>query len=529
MPGQVGADVREIRPASNRSPARGGPSWRRSVPRDVVAGVSVAMVGVPQSLAYADLAGMDPVVGLYAGALPPILAALFASSPYLQTGPVAITALLTFGALSTMATPGSPEYLGLGLALALVVGVVRVLLGLVRAGWLAYLMSQPMLLGFVPAAAVLIAGSQTSKALGVPPPPFENEIVDAGWSLVHPGQWTLPAVLISVVTAVVILGGRRIHPLIPGVLVAAVLGIAVSALGFYSGAIVETIPAGFPPFTLTEIPWDRVPSLLLSGMLISLIGFTEAASISRRFATEDRARWSADREFVSQGVANLAAAAFGGMPCGGSFSRSSVNRMSGATTRLAGGVTGLTVLAFLPFATVLEPLPLAVLGTIVIVAVIDLMRFRPLIRLWHVSVPQAVIAWGTFLATVLLAPRLDIAVLIGIGLSVAVFLWRSLQLEIDVQASDEVLTFTPRGVLWFGTAQQLDTTLLDALAEHPDAECLVVDLARLGRIDTTGALVLRSVLDQARGAGLQAKVQGVPPQSQQLTERVLNSQSDLLG
>jgi SulP family sulfate permease len=503
--------------------------WRRTLPRDLLAGVSVALVVIPQSLAYADLAGMPPVVGLYASAAPPIVAALFASSPYLQTGPVAITALLTFGALSTLAPPGSPEYVALGLGLALVVGLVRGLLGMLRAGWLAYLMSQPMLLGFVPAAAVLIAGSQTSKALGVAPPPFVNEIADAAWALTHPGSWNPAAVALSAVTVGMILGGRRLHPLFPGVLVAAVIGIAISALGYYPGPVVETIPTGFPPFTLTQIPWERIPLLLLSGVLIALIGFTEAASISRRFASEERARWSADREFVSQGAANITAALTGGMPCGGSFSRSALNRMSGAATRFSGAVTGLVVLVFLPFAAVLAPLPLAVLGAIVIAAVLGLLRFGPLLRLWRISLPQAVIAWGTFLATVLLAPRLDIAVLIGIGLSIAVFLWRSLQLDIDVGYVDGLLTFTPRGVLWFGTAQRLDTTLLDALAAHPDARRLVIDLSRLGRIDTTGALVLRSLLDQARDAGLAADVRGVPPQSRELTERILAPESHPLG
>lgn len=508
---------------------RAGTTLRRTLPRDLLAGLSVALVGVPQSLAYAELAGMPPIVGLYAGAIPPIVAAIFASSPYLQTGPVAITALLTFGALSTAATPGSPEYVGLGLALALVVGVVRVLLGLLRGGWLAYLMSQPMLLGFVPAAAVLIASSQLTKALGAPPQPYDNEIVDAAVALTHPAQWSLAALAISGLTALIILGGRRLHALFPGVLVATVAGIAISALGYYPGPVVDNIPAGFPPFTLLMIPWGEVPGLLVSGVLIALIGFTEAASISRRFASEDRTRWSADREFISQGAANIAAAATGGMPCGGSFSRSSVNRMSGAATPLAGLVTGLTVLAFLPFASVLEPLPLAVLGTIVVVAVIGLMRFRPLIRIWRVSVPQAIIAWGTFLATVLLAPRLDIAVLIGVGLSIVVFLWRSLQMEIDVDVEDAALTFTPRGVLWFGTAQRLDTALIDALAEHPDASLLTIDLARLGRIDTTGALVLRSVIDQAHSAGLETTVRGVPPQSEQLTNRILSARTDPLG
>ena len=502
---------------------------RRSVTRDIVAGISVAMVGIPQSLAYAELAGMPPIVGLYAGALPPLVAALFACSPYLQTGPVAITSLLTFGALSTLATPGSPDYVALGLALALVVGVARVLLGLLRAGRLAYLMSQPMLLGFVPAAAVLIAGSQTPKAFGVPAPGFSNEIADAVWALAHPGSWNTAAVVMSATTAVVILGGRRwLSPLFPGVLVAVVSGVAISAVGLYPGEVVDTIPAGFPPFSLFAIPWDRVPLLVLPGALIALIGFTEAASISRKFASEDRSRWSADREFVSQGVANLTAAVTGGMPCGGSFSRSSVNRMSGATTRLAGGVTGVTVLVFLPFATVLEPLPIAVLGTIVIVAVIGLMRFRPLIRIWQVSVPQAIVSWGTFFATVLLAPRLDLAVLVGIGLSIAVLLGRLLKLDVEVKVEDAMLIVTPRGVLWFGSAERLDSAVLDAVADNPEAEQMVLNLSGLGHIDTTGAIVLHSVLENARAGGISATVHGVPPQSRVLLDGVLGLEKDAL-
>jgi SulP family sulfate permease len=508
---------------------RGPRTTARTLLYDIVAGVSVAMVGIPQSLAYAELAGMPPIVGLYAGALPPVLAALLASSPYLQTGPVAITSLLTFTTLSTVAAPASPEYVGLGLALALIVGTVRVLLGLLRAGWLAYLMSQPMLLGFVPAAAVLIASSQVPKALEVTPPDSGNQIAAAAWSLAHPAQWSPAALAMTVGTALVILGGRRIHALVPGVLIAAVLGIAVSALGVYPGAVVDSIPSGFLPFTLDDIPWGRVPELLLPGAVIALIGFTEAASISRRFASEEGTRWNSDREFISQGVANLSAAAVGGMPCGGSFSRSSVNRMSGARTRWSGAFTGLTVLAFLPFATVLEPLPLAVLGAIVIVAVAGLMRFRPLLGLWRLSPPQAVVAWTTFLGTLLLAPRLDLAVLIGVGLSIAVFLWRSLQLEVDVAVDDGTLTLTPRGVLWFGTAQRLETVVLDALDTHPGADRLVIDLTGLGRIDTTGALALRTVLDQARTARLDIDVRGIPPQSRQLTERILGPDRAPLG
>ena len=288
-----------LRAGRGRPPGVAGRVRWRTVPRDVVAGVSVAMIGIPQSLAYAELAGMPPVVGLYAGALPPLLAALFASSPYLQTGPVAITSLLTFGALSTMATPASPEYVALGLGLAFVVGVTRVLLGLLRAGWLAYLMSQPMLLGFIPAAALLIAGSQTAKALGAQTPAFSSVLAEGAWALVHPTTWNPAALTVTAMTLLLVIGGRRLHALFPGVLVAVVIGTVVSALGGYPGDTVAHIPSGFPPFTLDDLPWSRLPALALSGVVIALVGFTEAASISRRFASEDRSRWSADREFLS--------------------------------------------------------------------------------------------------------------------------------------------------------------------------------------------------------------------------------------
>lgn len=497
-------------------------AWLRTLPVNALAGISVALIAIPQSLAYAELAGMPPIVGLYAVALPPIIAAMFASSPYLQTGPVPVSGLLTFGALSTMATPGSPEYVSLGLGLALIIGVTRILVGLARGGWIAYLMSQPMLIGFVPAAAVLIACSQLSKALGTAPPKMGNDILGALWSLTHPGAWHLGAIAISALTAALMLGGRRLHPLFPGVLIALIIGIAVSMAGWYHGPTITSIPSGFPALTVDEIPWNALPQLLLSGILIAFIGFTEASSIARQYASEDRVRWNADREFISQGAANIAAAFTGGMPCGAGFARSSVNRAAGATSPVSQAITGLAVLAFLPLAWVLEPLPLAVLGAIVITAVGSLMKFGPLLRIWRVSAPQAVVAWSTFVATLALAPRIDLAVLIGIGMSIVVFLWRMLQLDIDVAAHDSTLVFTPRGVLWFGTAQRLDALLVDTLAAHPDATRLDIDLSGLGRIDTTGAVIIRSVLDHARSAGLEADVSGVPTQSAALLARVLD-------
>ncbi len=394
----------------------------------MIAGVSVALVLIPQSLAYAELAGLPPYFGLYAAMLPPIAAAFFASSPYLQTGPVAMTSLLTFGALAVLAPPQSPEYIALAALLAIVVGVVRTFLGGIRVGWVAYMMSQPVLTGFTAAAAILIVASQLPTALGVEAR-GASLLARAWWALSHLSSWEVASVVLSLLTVALVLGGRRVHPLFPGVLVAVGLGIGYSILGGYGGSVVGQVPSGLPPFSL-DLPWSALPNLAIPGVVIALVGFAEPAAISRIFAAQDRKPWSPDREFVSQGVANLAAGVSGAFPVGGSFSRSSVNRLAGGKTRWSGAVTGLVVLAFLPVAGVLAPLPRAILGAIVISAVVKLIAVGRLGRLIHFSLPQALIAWTTFAATLLLAPRIERAVLLGIGLAILVHLWRELAVHV---------------------------------------------------------------------------------------------------
>lgn len=496
----------------------------RFYPQDVLAGISVALVLIPQSLAYAELAGMPIVHGLYASALPPVAAALFASSPYLQTGPVAMTSLLTFGALTTLAIPASPEYVGLAFLLALVVGVTRLLVGLLRLGPVAYLMSQPMLMGFAPAAAILITSSQVPTALGVTG--LEGGVLrQAVSALAQPQQWEVASVALAAGTLALVLAGPRLHRLFPAVLVAVAAGIAWSALTRYGGNTVGAIPQGLPPVSL-DLPWHRLPDLLVPGAVIALVGFAEAASISRIFATLDRKRWHADQEFVSQGAANIASGLTSGFPVGGSFSRSSVNRLSAARTRASGAVTGLAVLAFLPFASALSPLPRAILAGIVIGAVLRLIRIGPLLRLWRYSRPQFAVAWATFGATLLLAPRIDRAVLVGVGLSIVIHLLRELPIDVDTFTVDRTLHLRPRGVLWFGSARSLEDAFLDLLSQHPTARRLVVHLDRLGRVDLSGALVLRELLQQARDAGLDVDVVDVPPRAQRLITRVTQKTHD---
>ena len=485
----------------------------------MLAGLAVALVLFPQSLAYAELAGMPPEHGLYASTLALIIAAPLASSPYLQTGPVAVTAVLTFSALESMATPASPEYVELALLLAVMVGAVRMAVGLLRGGAIAYLMSRPMLMGFMPAAAIFIAASQLPAGLGADPP--EGGVLEgAGWALAHPGAWDPAAVALVALVVVAVFGGRRLHPLFPGVLVAVAVAIVLSELFAYGGDRVGEIPVGAPPLSL-DLPWTSAPALFVGAVIIALVGFAEPASIARAFAAQDRIRWDADREFVSQGAANVASGLSGGFPIGGSFSRSALNRLAGARSAWSGAVTGLAVLLLLPLAFVVAPLPSAVLSAIVITAVVPLVRLGPVVALWSHSRPATLIAVGTLASTLAFAPRIERGVLVGVGLSIAVHLWRELHVEVRTWEEGGTVHLRPRGVLWFGAAQRVEDLFLATLADHRDAARLQLHLDGIGRLDITAALILRDVLEEAQRSGLEVSVTGVRGADRRLVEGVV--------
>jgi SulP family sulfate permease len=490
--------------------------------QDLLAGLSVAAVLIPQSLAYAQLAGMPAYRGLYTAAIAALVAAPLASSPYLQPGPTAISALLTYGALSPLASVGSAHYIELGLLLALLVGGIRVVIGLLHAGILAYAMSEPLLVGFVPGAAILIIASQFPVAIGAGTH-GHNELFRAGWAIVHPENWRAGAIAIAALAAGILFISKRLHPLFPGVLLALIGAIVYSRLSGYSGATVGTAHVRLPPLT-GSIPYDDLPSLILPALVIALVGFVEASSIARTYAALDRRRWDANRDFISQGVANLGAGMFGGFPVGASFSRSALNRLAGAQTNLSGLFTGLAVFAFLPFGFLLAPLPRPVLAAIVIVALMAVTQPLPLLRLARLSRPQFFVAGTTFLLTLALAPHVEYAVLVGIGLSIAVHLWRELSLEVPNWTDGEILHLRPQGILWFGTAARLEDTLLSLLERHSEVRQLCVHLDALGRIDTTGALALRSILQGAREAGVEIEIVDVRPRWTGLVHNVIEKE-----
>lgn len=479
----------------------------------------MALILVPQALAYAVIAGVPPHIGLLAAGLPTIAAAPFASSRYLQTGPVAMTALLTFGALSTMATPFTDDYIALAALLAILVGLIRVGLGAFRLGWIAYFMSNPVMSGFTAGATALIAASQLPTLLGIDP----NDtglIADAWDSVTRPGDWNWTAILFAVSAVAIILISRKLGPRFPGVLVAVVAATIVSAAISYDGQIVGDIPSGLPGLSLA-LPWSAVWRLLLPGLVIALIGFTEAAAIASVYAAEDREAWNPSREFISQGAANIASGLSGGFPVGGSFSRSSVNHIAGARTRWSGAVTGIAVLVFIPFAGLLEALPTATLAAVVVTAVARLIRPQDVLRIWRRSRPQGTVAGVTLAATLILSPRIDLAVLVGIALAVVVHLGREMRLDIEVEVVDNTLRIAPTGVVYFGSTSPLTDLLINELAKYPEVERLVIDMGGVGRIDFTGGNALSMVITDAKAAGLEIEVVDIPPHARRIVNGVL--------
>jgi len=474
---------------------------------DVVAGISVALVALPQSLAYAEIAGMPPQYGLFASAVPPILAALFVSSRYLQTGPVALTALLTFGALESLAEPASADYIALAAALALLVGVFRVLFGLLRLGGLAYLLSEPVLTGFTTGAAVLILSSQLPRMLDVTPG-GDGVLADAFDALMSPGDWELAAIGFALMTLVFMFGGRKLHALFPGVLVAVIVGIVISAAAGYSGSTVGELDGGFVSLNV-DFPWDRIGDLVVPALVIALVGFAEPSSIARTFAAQEREPWDANREMVSQGVANIASAFSGAFPVGGSFSRSSLNKLAGASSAWAGAITGAFVLLALPLTPLLEDLPGAILGAIVLGAVIKLVRLDALFELARVNWVQALVGLGTFAATLVSAPRVERGVLVGVGLALFAHLYRELKVASPFVRVDNTLTIAPEGVLWFATVSGLERQIRAHSAQFEELERVVLDLAGVGRLDYTAAAALRRIVEEMRDADIVVEIVNV--------------------
>ena len=492
---------------------------------DILSGITVAMVLIPQSMAYAQLAGLPAYFGLYASYLPPVIAALLGSSRQLQTGPVAVVSLLTAAALEPLASSGSEGYIAYAIMLAMMVGLFQLSLGIFRLGELVDFLSHPVVMGFTNAAAIIIATSQLSKLFGVSAIKTEHYLESVWLTIIaitdHP-HW--PTVAMTIIAFLLIWYLSRNYPRVPGVLVAVVFTTFLSYLVEYKdkgGAIVGTIPVGLPEFTFPEIDWDIASELVSTAFVISLVGFMEAISIAKAMAIRTKQRLDANQELFGQGVSNIVSAFSQGYPVSGSFSRSAVNINSGAITGfssvITGSIVGVTLLFFTPL---LYHLPQATLAAVIIMAVIKLIRLKPIIHEWDVQPHDAIVSVVTFFLTIIMAPHLDKGMLIGVMLALGLYVWRSRRPHIAILSRhkddtlrdavahilgtcDYITVLRFDGPLYFANGGYFEDKVLERLAVKPDIKYLLVDAEGISEIDATGEEMLHELLTRLNKMGIE--------------------------
>ncbi|MCG6871519.1 MAG: sulfate permease [Gammaproteobacteria bacterium] len=509
---------------------------RGDLPGDVVAGLVVAIMLVPQGMAYALLAGLPAQVGLYASVLPLLAYALFGSSRTLAVGPVAIISLMVAAAAGEIAAPGSAAYLSAALLLALLSGLMLLVMGLARLGFIVNFMSHPVISGFTSAAALVIGFSQLKHLLGISLPQthqFLDVIVAVFGQLASINPVTL---VIGLGSIGLLLSAGRLARFVadPGSQAGQVLGRSgplfavvlftglVAAFGLdrsHAVAIIGEIPAGLPEFAWPGLDRGMVVQLLTSAALIALVGFLESVSVAKALASKRREIVDADRELVGLGAANIAAALTGGYPVTGGFSRSVVNFTAGANTQLAAMVTAVLVaIALLALTPLFFFLPKAVLAGIIVVAVARLVDVAPLRNAWRYNKADAAALLVTFLAV--LSWGVEVGILTGIGSSLLLLLWRASRPHVaivgrvgdsehfrnvkrhQVRTCPQVAAVRIDESLHFANARVLEETLLGLAANSKELEHIVLICSAVNLIDSSGLETLYKLREELQDAGI---------------------------
>lgn len=511
-------------------------AWPRLSPalarNEMLAGLTVALMLLPQGVAYAVLAGMPLVTGIYAALLPSLIAVLWGASPRLGVGPTALTSLLIGASLAGMAEPGSAQWVALAGWIAIMAGALQWLMGMLRGGWLLNLVTSPVLNGFTQAAGILILLSQLPDLVGL----------RSSWSaLLHnPSMhhFDARALGFGLGGLIALLLLKRWAPKLPAAMLVIAACAIVSALtGFaeHDGRIVGHLPAGLPNLSIpTFVSLDELNRLLLPVIMISLVSFLEVASSAQVEHRQAGTRWNENQDLVAQGMAKVAAGFSGSFAISASFSRSAVSLHAGAKTGWASVFSiAMVLVAALWLTPVLYHIPQAVLAAVVVSAVINLIQPRALRALFHISRVEGGIALVTFALTLVTAPRLYWGVLTGVLLSLCHFLYQRLHpriVEIGEHADGSLrsrdiwkLPLIAPNVLalrmdaeWdFASAAALERHITQALQQRPSTRMVFLDAQPINRIDITGVesfMRLRRSL-QKLGIGLHIGGLKLPVQS----------------
>ncbi|MEM6316935.1 MAG: solute carrier family 26 protein [Bacteroidota bacterium] len=430
--------------------------------KDVVAGLTVGVMLVPQGMAYALLAGMPPIYGLYAGLVPLILYAFLGSSRHLAIGPVAVSSLLVYGGISQIAEPQTATYISLVVTAGLLIGLMELALSTLKLGFLVNFLSHPVIAGFTSAAAVIIGISQLEDLLGFEIPNFPHPIEKLGYALQHLDQINWLSFTLCVGTILLIYGMRYFNRNLPGGLIVVTIGTLLSWRFDLVGKglnIVGAVPEGLPFFKLPDLQWTAIQQLIPTVLTVTVIGVVESLSIAKVIgAKHPYYTVKPNQELLALGIAKIGGAFFQSMPTSGSFTRSAINNESGAQTTVASIITALSVGLTLIFLTPLfYYLPMGVLAGIILLAVKSLFDYEEAIHLWHVHRADFVMLLLTFLVT--LAVSIPIGILTGVLLSAGASLYRSSKPHIAILGNIPQTTHY-RNIERFPHAQQLEHKLI---------------------------------------------------------------------
>ena len=491
---------------------------------DLTAGLIVAIMLVPQGMAYAMLAGLPPVVGLYASTLPLIIYALLGSSRQLAVGPVAMMSLLVFSGVSPLAQPGSEKYISLVLLLSLMVGVIQFFMGLFRAGFVVNFLSHAVIRGFTSAAAILILLSQLHHLFGITSSGGNSAMsvlrgVAQGIGDVHPA--TLGIGLASMIILVIF---KRKMPNFPApivVVTASILVVYFFGLDQSGVKIVGYVPKGLPSLSIPEWSLGSLEVLFPAASTILFVGFMESISIAEWVAAREKYKIDSNQELVALGLANVTASFFSAYPVTGGFSRTAINYQAGAKTGVASLMTAVIILLTLLFFTSLfYHLPHAVLAAIVAVAVAGLIDVKGAKHLLNLKKIDGWTMILTFIATLVLGSEKGI--MIGVAFSLFVFIWRSshphaaelgyLEKENvfrnvkrfpDGKTYPEALILRVDASLYFANMAFLEDFLRRRIVEKPDVRWVIMDLSGVNDIDAVATDTLSEIMNNYLEQGIQ--------------------------
>ncbi len=549
-----------------------GRTYNRTVlTSDLVAAMIVTIMLIPQSLAYAMLAGLPPEVGLYASILPIVAYAVFGTSRALAVGPVAVISLMTLTAASSIAAPGSPEFIAAALILALLSGLMLIAMGVLRLGFLANLLSHPVVSGFITASGIIIATSQVKSLLGVSAsgqalPELVRTLVD------NAASTNFPTLAIGITATAFLFWVRKgLKPLLmkaglpprPADLIAKAGPIAAVALSTLAVIafdleaqgvkVVGDIPQSLPPFTVPMFDAELWQRLAVPALLLSIIGFVESVSVAQTLAAKKRQRVVPDQELIGLGAANVAASFTGGYPVTGGFARSVVNFDAGAETPAAGAFTAVGILIAALFLTpLLASLPIATLAATIIVAVLSLVDFKTPRAVWRYSRADFAAMMATISVTLLVG--VEPGVIVGVALSLALFLWRASRPHAAIVGrvpetehfrnvkrhavftDPRVLTIRIDESLTYLNARWLEEFVLQEVADHTQLKHLILMCSAVNGIDASALESIEAINHRLADAGVTlhlSEVKGPVMDAlershflQELTGQVFLSQND---